>query len=322
MTERAEPLAEVAAYLTAISTPPVAAEVMTITARLKQRYGERVQAVLLYGSTLHRPDVSDAVIDLYVLMDSYTDLYANRLLACANQLLAPNVFYMQTQHGQTQHGQTLVRCKYAVISLSQFAEGCRHWFHSYLWGRFCQPVRLVYAASAAVQTRIIMALAQSCYTLLNTACVHRPGEIIPAEELWATGLSLSYRAELRPEDAERAALLVKRDADHYLTLTRLLLPLLISQYKNTATGVQIVADRQSVNRLCAHWRWRRWLGRLLSVLRLVKAAFTFNDCIDYAAWKIQRHTGEVIDVTPKLRKYPLLFGWQVGWRLLRRGVLK
>ena len=34
------------------------------------------------------------------------------------------------------------------------------------------------------------------------------------------------------------------------------------------------------------------------MLRLTKAAFTFNDSINYAAWKIERHTGVRVEVTP------------------------
>ena len=71
-----------------------------------------------------------------------------------------------------------------------------------------------------------------------------------------------------------------------------------------------------------HWRLRRWQGRVLSVLRLAKAVFTFNNCVDYAVWKIQRHTGERIPMTPALQRHPLLQGSRLLWQLLRRGVLR
>jgi hypothetical protein len=71
-----------------------------------------------------------------------------------------------------------------------------------------------------------------------------------------------------------------------------------------------------------HWRLRRWQGKILTVLRLAKAAFTFQDSINYAAWKIERHTGVRVEVTPMLRRHPVLWGFKVSWRLLRRGVLR
>lgn len=49
-------------------------------------------------------------------------------------------------------------------------------------------------------------------------------------------------------------------------------------------------------RICAvlAWRARRVLGKTLNALRLVKAAFTFQDGLSYAAWKIKRHRGIAI----------------------------
>ncbi len=39
------------------------------------------------------------------------------------------------------------------------------------------------------------------------------------------------------------------------------------------------------------WRRRRALGKLLSVLRLFKAAFTFNQPLEYILWKVERRSG-------------------------------
>ena len=85
---------------------------------------------------------------------------------------------------------------------------------------------------------------------------------------------------------------------------------------------QCLADEAERKKSLRCWWLRRWQGRILSVLRLVKATFTFRDCIDYAAWKIERHTGVSIEITPRLRRHPVLFGCKVFWRLFRRGVLR
>ena len=61
---------------------------------------------------------------------------------------------------------------------------------------------------------------------------------------------------------------------------------------------------------------------MLSVLRLFKALFTFEGGFDYIAWKLERHSGKVITIPPKVRKYPLLFVWGFMWRLYRDGVLR
>jgi hypothetical protein len=70
------------------------------------------------------------------------------------------------------------------------------------------------------------------------------------------------------------------------------------------------------------WRIRNVLGRLLSILRLFKASFTFKNGVDYIAWKIERHTGEKILVTPRLRRFPWIFAWPILYKLLSKRTIK
>ena len=72
----------------------------------------------------------------------------------------------------------------------------------------------------------------------------------------------------------------------------------------------------------ARWPLRKAFGKVLSVLRLVKAAATFNDGFDYLLWKIERHSGIYIEPTPAQRKLPLVLGWPLFWRLYRLGAFK
>jgi hypothetical protein len=65
------------------------------------------------------------------------------------------------------------------------------------------------------------------------------------------------------------------------------------------------------------WRRRRILGKLLSALRLAKAAFTFQGGADYIAWKIARHAGVEIRLGPWQRRHPLLAAPGLFWRLYR-----
>ena len=44
----------------------------------------------------------------------------------------------------------------------------------------------------------------------------------------------------------------------------------------------------------------------LNVLRLLKASSTFEGAARYAAWKIERHTGVAVDVTPWRERHPVL----------------
>jgi hypothetical protein len=78
-----------------------------------------------------------------------------------------------------------------------------------------------------------------------------------------------------------------------------------------------LAARDRRRRLRA-WALRRSLGRPLNLARLAKAATTFDGAARYAAWKIERHTGVAVPVTPWRERHPLLSAPAVLWRLWRR----
>lgn len=63
------------------------------------------------------------------------------------------------------------------------------------------------------------------------------------------------------------------------------------------------------------------MGKWLNVVRLIRATATFEGGVRYAAWKVERHTGVPVKVTPLREKYPLLaapaFAWHV-WQVRRR----
>ena len=67
---------------------------------------------------------------------------------------------------------------------------------------------------------------------------------------------------------------------------------------------------------------RRIEGKLLTVARLTKAAFTFSGGIDYLAWKINRHAGTQIVITDWQRRHPLLAAVTLVPRLLRQGAVR
>ena len=48
------------------------------------------------------------------------------------------------------------------------------------------------------------------------------------------------------------------------------------------------------------------MGKPLNVARILKAAFTFDGAARYAAYKVERHTGIEIAVTPWRERHPFL----------------
>lgn len=310
---------ELVSEIAAMCSRTVSPALSVLTDALRSRFDQGLKAILLYGSCLHNNNVTDGIVDLYVLVDNYRDSHQQRYLQILNASLPPNVFYLEVQD----QGQTL-RAKYAVISLKDFEKATTHWFHSYIWARFAQPARVLYTPDEASRTRVYQALAQAVMTFLDASIPVLGNCDTDTETIWTQGLQLTYRAELRPERYHtRAHQLAHLNMGDYIRLTRCAVPALKTRLQTLPQGrYRCEINESDRRRSLRQWRLRRWQGRILSILRLAKAALTFRDCIDYAAWKIERHTGISIDVTPGLRRYPLLLGPRVLWQLLRRGGLR
>jgi hypothetical protein len=43
---------------------------------------------------------------------------------------------------------------------------------------------------------------------------------------------------------------------------------------------------------------------------------------EYILWKIERHSGVRIELSPFARRHPILAGWGAAWRLYRRGAFR
>lgn len=297
---------------------PVPESCTLICAALRESYGAALQGILFYGSCARGEAMEDGIADIFAIVDSYRNIYDKRHLAYLNGRLPPNVFYREIRANGA-----VIRIKLAVISLADFTDGILRWFHSYLWGRFAQPVRILHARDEAVRAEFHGLLAQAVLTLLRTTIPALQDKLNDAETVWARALSLSYSAEYRPEPETKAADLVLHHLADYTGLLDASLPALGDILRREGESSYLrLCDAETGRKTLLDWRRRRRLGRILSVLRLMKAVLTFSDSVDYAAWKINRHSGVEIEVTPRLRRYPILFGWRVFLKLVKQGILR
>ena len=58
--------------------------------------------------------------------------------------------------------------------------------------------------------------------------------------------------------------------------------------------------------------------RLLA--QAVVTFFAFQGGLEYIVWKLERQSGTRIEVSERVRRYPLIFAWGLFWRLYRRGI--
>jgi hypothetical protein len=296
----------------------VAADVATVAARIGARHGPGTAALLFYGACLRSGGMQGGILDLYCLVDSYRDAYARAGLALANACLPPNVFYYEERFNGG-----VVRAKYAVISMRDFGRAVAATLLPALWARFAQPCAIVYARSERDRAAVLAHLETAVVTFVRATLPLLPDRVYGAE-LWRTGLAATYATELRPESPDVAAgKIIDADPQRYVAVTRAA----AARLDLAPLGAGPVTDPGYVNPVSAagrrigRWQWglRRWAGKAMNVLRLCKALFTFDGGIEYALWKVERHSGVRLEPTVAMRRCPRLFVWLAAWRLYRKG---
>lgn len=241
---------------------PVHEAAAAVTEAILARHGDGVCAVLFYGACLRDGPTEGGLLDFYVLVERYGDIHDGWFAAAANALLPPNVYRMETSW----RGRSL-RAKYAVMSLDQFAHGASpRSIQPMIWARFCQPTRLVHARDERVRDRVVAALAEAVTTMVGASGGGK-------DDLWARGFTETYACELRPEGGDRARRLYQADAQRYDRMATL-----------AAGGGNKTP-----------WIIRRFVGKLLNGGRLIKALFTYDGALDYALWKIKRHSARRLE---------------------------
>jgi hypothetical protein len=295
---------------------PVDARVAAMAAALAARYPGAARAVLFYGSCLRTSDLDGQMLDFYLIVSDYGDAYGKSWLAPANRLIPPNVFPF---------GHAGLASKYAVLSETDFFKlNGPETLSVSVWARFAQPSRLVWQADERAADACVKATARAAPTLLGATAPTVAGEL-PEDplELWRSAFALTYSAELRAERRNRAASVVDMAPERYLRLTG---PALEAAGSGTVSedGRVLLHKVDEKGRAEAErlWAKRRRAGKLLSVLRIVKASGTYAGGIDYLAWKINRHAGTEIQIAPWQRRWPLLGALTLLPRLLKRGAIR
>lgn len=260
-------------------------------------------AVLFYGSVLRTGD-RDGMLDFYVLTEE------RRKGATAR--LWPDISFAEHQ---TAAG--TLRAKVATMPLDAFVRAAAGRSRdTTIWTRFVQPAALAWARDDAVCEKVERAVADAAMTAARYAAVLGP-HAGSAEDYWRALFRETYRAEFRIEPRGRNDVIVDHDPQHYAAL----LPLAweaarIDFGRHDVTLSPRVEDAER-KRLRAGWRRvRRW-GKPLNAARLVKAAFLLDGAARYGAWKVERHTGVRVAMTPWREAHPLLAAPGVLWRVWR-----
>ncbi|HET7315799.1 MAG TPA: hypothetical protein VFI88_00055 [Sphingomicrobium sp.] len=277
---------------------PVDPRVTAMAEAIAAKHGDASRAVLFYGSCLRQKQLEGLMLDFYLIVSDYRAAYDRRWLATANRLVPPNVFYFEKDG---------LAAKYAVLSEAHFRRECGPQARSTsVLARFAQPSRLVWSANEAAAQRAIDFISQCAPALLARAAALAANGA-PILDLWKRAFQLTFAAELRAERSDRSGAIVDADRERY------------EDFGRAALSDIGASSSASMSRW---WTRMQRKGKLLSVVRLAKASATFAGGADYIAWKINRHAGTHIELTPWQRRHPLLAGLTLLPRLLRSGAVR
>ncbi|HEY7006748.1 MAG TPA: hypothetical protein VH392_09750 [Sphingomicrobium sp.] len=285
-------------------TTSVDPRVTAIAAAIAAKHGAASRAVLFYGSCLRERELDGLMLDFYLIVSDYRAAYSKRWLATANRLIPPNVFYFEHDG---------LASKYAVLSEADFARECDLSARtSSVFARFAQPSRLVWAADQRARDRAIDAVSRAVPGLLGlTRPSMSDAEAADVLAIWKKAFRFTYDAEIRAERNSRPELIVDADPERYRRFAE-------------AVGFPEPRGYSDDQRRTSEEAWRQFQrrGKRASVLRLAKASLTFANGADYIAWKINRHAGTDIRLTPWQQRHPLLAAITLLPKLIRSGAVR
>lgn len=258
--------------------------------------------VLFYGSNL-RTGALDGVLDFYVLTQGPQ-----------RDRIWPRVSYHEWQHAGT-----TLRAKVASMALETFRDAASgKLLDTTIWARFVQPGALAWERDPLAAAAIAEAVAMAACTAARLAVALGPESGAP-EDYWRALFRATYAAELRVEQPGREDSILSVNRDHFDGLLPLaLLAQGIGFARGAGGAIRPSLDAAGREAVLAWWQRRQRLGKPYNVLRLLKAATTFDGAARYAAWKIERHTGVAVALTPWRERHPVLAAPGVLWQVWRQ----
>ena len=262
-------------------------EVAAYAKRLGEEAG--ALAVLFYGSNL-RTGSLEGVLDFYILLPGPQ-----------RERIWPRVSYREWDHA----GERL-RAKIATMSLRQFANAAKGLSRdTTIWARFVQPSALVWQANEEARAEVTQALCAAAVTAGRLAAAVGPARGTE-DDYWRALFRATYKAEFRVEKPGRENSILEVNAEHFDGLLPIAWNAGGMRFKRMNGLFEPLPNSAERRRVLKWWNRRARLGKPLNLLRLAKATTTFDGAADYAAWKLQRHTGIALEVTPFRARHPLL----------------
>lgn len=283
-----------------------------------------IAAILMYGSHLNaaRPGRGSAY-DFVVIVDAYRPFHRALkrhgeihrpllLFDAVSSVLPPHVIGFTPESA----GEGMAKC--LVVRRDHFEEalGARPKDH-FLVGRMIQKVALAWRADAEAEAWVQGCLDRGRMGIPTWMAPFMEGEF-DADEFGRRTLAVCYTAEIRPEAGDRSDVIYEAQREHF----RRVLPPVFEEHARAGRLVpgsapgrwRYAAEARAGESL--YWRWHFLRSKLRSTARWLKHVLTFDNWLPYIARKVERRTGQTVELTRLERRLPLIFLWPRIFRVL------
>jgi hypothetical protein len=263
-----------------------------------------VRAVVLYGSCLW-PELrgSTSHPDFFLVVDSLRDWHGRLSHRVLNACLPPSIYRLRAGG---------LEAKVSVTSTAQLARYVSPQAPDlHHLGRFSKRLALVWTRDEASRQLIIDA-SEAALATLAPLVRSRLGDEVDVDAFMLALLSLSYEAEVRIAEHGKVAALFEVEREHYRAIGRELLSGMGGFPDGAGRSFWLPPDAGKPGRVERALR----RSRRRAILRWPKYICTYDGWLDYVMAKLAR-TGDPFSLTPLERRYWLLFGIPVLWRLAR-----
>ena len=296
-------------------------------ARLVSQCGETLDAVIFFGSRRTRAAGTNAwsAYDLFAVVGAYRPFFAALRrggfvrrhpgwLALLSHWLPPTQVSLRFAEPE-------LHAKVSVIRSDDLLRETSPRRHDHFTiGRLFQPSRLEYARTREAREATLGALVAACAATWQWGRPWLP-TTFDAESYGRQALAISMSWEVRPEPRGRAAALWTAQREAQLPILGALLDELARQ---GALRPLAGATPPSWLMVCAPGAGERVRSRLYfsrsllrATARWAKHMLTFEDWLEYIVRKASRHGGERLELSPRERRWPLIFLWGRLFRYLR-----
>lgn len=272
----------------------------------------------MYGSMLNSQlSTPTSFPDFYVIVDSYAEFYRSSVHTFLNKIVPPNSYFLKI----TEKG-TPLPSKYCVIDRKDLASTTRHdtLKDLFIAGRLAKRIGILYVKDEEFLSFFFDAIYNAMRFNVMLAISDMGETPFTLDDLIMRLLGLSYRAEIRTETGDKITSLYNSEKSFYRKVYGSFLEQETAGGSVSMKGTHYKTIKPYFRQPAIDDFMKR--SRRRAVYRWPKSIYTFSDYVSYLELKIERTTGEKLNLSKWDRRLPLIFGWKYLFRLLKKKALK